>query len=84
MTQTTSNDVPRPGPLLVDALGAAHLADLSRAKWFQLLSAGKVPAPIRTLGTRCPRWSVEELRAWIRARCPDRLAWEGLKAGRHE
>lgn len=84
MTKTTSHDASRLDQLLVDALGAAHIAHLSRSKWFQLLSAGKVPAPIRTFGARCPRWSVEELRDWIRAGCPDRLAWETLKAGRHE
>ena len=78
MNQTVI-DLGIPKPLLVDARGAARLSGICRAKWFELQSAGKVPAPIRTLGTRCPRWSVEELRDWVRAGCPDRVQWERVK-----
>lgn len=68
-------------PLAVDAAGAAHLCGLSRSKWFELHSAGKVPLPVR-LSPRCPRWLVPELQAWLEAGCPNRQAWLAMKAVR--
>ncbi len=69
-------------PLLVDAAGVGKLLSLSRASIFAMHSAGKLPAPVRPTG-RDPRWSVEELRAWIAAGCPTRENWELAKNPRH-
>ena len=63
-------------PLAVDAAGAARLCGLSRSKWFELDSAGKVPRALRFAGDRCPRWVVSELHEWLRAGAPPRDQWE--------
>lgn len=34
--------------------------------------------PVR-LGTKAPRWRVDELRDWLAAGCPDRLTWERMR-----
>lgn len=64
--------------LAVPAKDAAALLGISRAQFFKLHSAGKVPAPVY-LGAKAPRWSVAELRAWLEAGCPDRQAWQRLR-----
>ncbi len=69
-------------PLLVAAAGVGRLLSLSRATIFAMHSAGKLPAPVRPTG-RDPRWSVEELRAWVTADCPTREKWETEKNVRH-
>jgi predicted DNA-binding transcriptional regulator AlpA len=70
-TGTTTN-----GPALVDAITAARFCGISRAKWWELHSSGRVPAPIRALGPRCPRWRMSELLDWIDHGCPSREIWE--------
>lgn len=65
-------------PILIPDHRAAALAGISRASWHRLRAAGKVPKPIK-LGRAC-RWNVEELKAWIRADCPDRRTWEAMQA----
>ncbi|MCH8851419.1 MAG: AlpA family phage regulatory protein [Planctomycetes bacterium] len=62
-------------PLALSAPDAARLCGVSRSQWWKLHSAGKIPLPVR-LGTRAPRWRVDELREWLAAGCPDRAAWE--------
>lgn len=62
-------------PLLVNASEAARLCGVSRAKWFQMSSAGQCPRAIN-LGIRCPRWRRQELIAWCEAGCPKLGAWE--------
>jgi predicted DNA-binding transcriptional regulator AlpA len=64
-------------PLLVRRREAARLCGLSPASWDRLTSAGRTPAPIR-LGSAV-LWSVEELRAWIAAGCPDRQTWAAIR-----
>jgi len=71
-----------PEALLADAATAARLCGLSRAKWFELISTGRVPKAIRTLGARCPRWSIAELRMWVVSGCPDRDRWESMNQTR--
>lgn len=61
--------------LALPAKDAAGLLGISRAQWWKLHSAGKVPMPVR-LGTKAPRWRVEELRQWLAAGCPDRQTWQ--------
>jgi hypothetical protein len=66
-------------PLLVGREDAAKLCgDLSPSTWDRHNAAGLVPAP-RRLGGR-PLWSVEELKLWISAGCPDRKTWEAMQA----
>jgi predicted DNA-binding transcriptional regulator AlpA len=62
-------------PIAVDASAAAAMFGVSRAQWWKLHSAGKVPLPVY-LGSKAPRWRVDELRAWLSANVPDRLTWE--------
>jgi predicted DNA-binding transcriptional regulator AlpA len=66
--------------LAVDAKSAAAFCNLSRAQWWKLNSAGKVPKPIY-LGSKSPRWVVEELRAWLAAGAPDRQRWQQMRNG---
>jgi predicted DNA-binding transcriptional regulator AlpA len=63
-------------PLAVDASAAAAMFGVSRAQWWKLHSAGKVPLPVYALGSKAPRWRVDELRDWWAAGAPDRQTWE--------
>lgn len=65
-------------PLLVPAPQAARLSGVSEATWWRLHAAAKVPHPLK-LGGRT-LWSLEELRRWVGAGCPDRKTWDALKA----
>lgn len=60
-------------------MDAAKMLGISRAQFFKLHAMGRVPRPVR-LGTKAPRWRVEELKAWLAAGCPERAAWEELAA----
>lgn len=71
------NDKHPPQILLLSARLAAESLGISRASFYSLHSAGKVPLP-RRLGKRV-LWSVEELKDWIAAGCPCREKWEQLK-----
>jgi predicted DNA-binding transcriptional regulator AlpA len=70
-----------PQALTVDARGAAALLGISRAQFYRLHSAGRLPLPVY-LGTRAPRWIVQELRDWLTAGCPDRQTWQRTREGR--
>jgi predicted DNA-binding transcriptional regulator AlpA len=65
----------RSAPLAVSATDAAALVGVSRAQWWKLHAAGKVPLPVY-LGSRAPRWRVDELRDWLAAGAPNRQTWE--------
>lgn len=67
---------PEVGPLLLDAAEAARLLGIGRSTFYRLDETGAVPRGVR-LG-RMRRWSSEELRAWIAAKCPPRSRWEEL------
>ena len=67
--------------LALSAKDAAILLGISRAQVWKLHAAGKIPLPVR-LGTRAPRWRVEELREWLAAGCPDRQTWERMQGNR--
>jgi predicted DNA-binding transcriptional regulator AlpA len=64
--------------LALSAADAAALVGVSRAQWWKLHSAGKVPVPVY-LGAKAPRWRVDELRAWLAAGAPDRQTWLRLR-----
>jgi len=67
-------------PIVVRAPEAALLLNVSLRTVQKMHSTGAMPRALR-LG-RCCVWSVEELRAWIRAGCPSRSRWESEKGGR--
>jgi predicted DNA-binding transcriptional regulator AlpA len=62
---------------LLRAKRAARLCDVSLATWWRWDAAGKIPAGIKISGGT-KRWRREELKAWVRARCPDRRTWEAM------
>ena len=65
------------------AIPAAKLAkrlNISLRHLRRLDSAGKLPKPIR-LG-RSVRWSVQEIKSWIKAGAPDRKTWQASKEHR--
>jgi predicted DNA-binding transcriptional regulator AlpA len=76
-----SPDVGAPARLAVSASEAAKLFGVSRAQWWKLHAAGKVPLPSYRLGSKAPRWDVAELRAWWEAGAPDRLEWQPMHKG---
>lgn len=67
-------------PLGVEATRAAQLCGVSRATWYSLQKAGRLPKPVR-LGRRV-LWRVEELHQWVAAGCPSLSRWEVMKKGR--
>jgi len=66
-------------PLLVDAREAARLCGLGMTLWYSLLSAGRIPEPLRF--GRAVRWRVDELRAWLDAGAPSRDRWAAMRKG---
>ena len=63
-------------PLVVRAPQAALLLGVSLRTVQKLHCTGAMPRALRF--GRCCVWSVEELRAWIRAECPSRDRWEAM------
>ena len=55
-------------PLLIPAAEVAHLLNISKRTLWRLLSAGKLPAPVR-LGNAV-RWRRDEIEQWISQGCP--------------
>ena len=61
-------------PLLLTATQCGQLMGLSRSMFYKMNEVGKVgPQPIRY--GKCVRWSLEELRRWVRAGSPPRHLW---------
>ncbi|WP_337173579.1 helix-turn-helix domain-containing protein [Paludisphaera sp.] len=56
-------------PLLISAAELASLLGISERTLWRLLSAGRLPQPLR-LG-RNTRWRSDEIRRWIDSGCPD-------------
>ena len=55
-------------PLLIPASEVARLLGISKRTLWRLLSAGKLPAPVR-LGNNV-RWRLDEVEQWITQGCP--------------
>ena len=55
-------------PMLINAEEVARLMDVSERTLWRLLSAGKVPPPVR-IG-RSTRWRLADVREWIEQGCP--------------
>ena len=64
----------------VEAVQAARLCGVSRATWYSLRKAGRIPRPVR-LGRRV-LWRIDELREWMAAGCPPCSRWDAMKKGR--
>jgi len=64
-------------PLLLSAEDAAKVLSVSPAFFYTLHKSGKVPLPLK-FGRRS-LWSVQELKDWIGAGCPDRPRWKTMK-----
>jgi predicted DNA-binding transcriptional regulator AlpA len=62
-------------PLLLKAEDAAGVLGMSRAEFYKLHSAAKVPRPLKLTG-KLVRWRRDELAAWVTAGCPNREKWE--------
>ena len=58
-------------PILISAEELASLMQVSERTLWRLLSAGKVPQPVR-IG-RNTRWRLAEIRDWIEKDCPQPL-----------
>jgi predicted DNA-binding transcriptional regulator AlpA len=56
------------GPIMLRADQAAAVCGISRSKWYQLQSSGRIPRRIQ-LG-KVSLWKVEDLRLWAREGCP--------------
>lgn len=57
------------GPLLIASEEVARLLGISERTLWRLLSAGKVPRPVR-IG-RNTRWRLTEVTGWIEKGCPE-------------
>ena len=68
-----------PQPLLMTAEDAASQLSISKAHFYRMHNAGKIPLPVRLGGA--VRWRVEELRAWIAAGMPSRQRWQAMQEG---
>ena len=62
-------------PLLIDSRQVGELLNLSTRTVWRLLSAGKLPQPVR-IG-RSVRWSRSDIEIWIANGCPDASAVGG-------
>ena len=65
-------------PALIDAAGLAQMLSCSRRHIANLDASGRLPLAIR-LGSRCKRWRVDEIQAWILADCPSRDRWNVMR-----
>ena len=74
----TQTDQPSQSALLKGD-DAAKMLDISRAHFYRMHNAGKIPLPVRLGG--CVRWRVDELLAWIEAGMPNRQRWQAMKGG---
>ena len=75
----SESDYRRSGPAgLVTTRELAEILKLSDRQIRRLDSAGKLPAAVHVGGAK--RWRSDEIDAWIRASCPDRVAWSAIQA----
>jgi predicted DNA-binding transcriptional regulator AlpA len=63
--------------LCVNDAGLAALLDVSVRTVHRLDSRGAIPRAL-ALG-RCRRWSVDEIKAWIKAGAPPRRQWIAMR-----
>jgi len=66
--------------MLIDAREAALLCGISRSAWYKAVSSGKAPPPVKILSSA--RWLLDEVKAWIMARCPPYSKWKIEREGK--
>ena len=64
---------------LLTVKGVAAALKISPRQCWKLLSAGKLPSPIRL--SRSVRWRADQISEWCRMGCPSRDVFEAAKAG---
>lgn len=62
----------QPQPLLIDIQALAGLLGRSVASLERDQAASRLPAPVRIGGSK--KWRAEDIRAWVAAGCPARMA----------
>lgn len=67
--------------LLANTRELAKMLGVSVRHVERLDSSGRLPKSLR-LG-RAKRWVVDDIKAWLRAGCPDRRTWTQQKEVRH-
>lgn len=70
--KSRSNDIE---PVLVDAVGAAAMLGISTSMFHRLLSSGRIGPQKISFGSKCVRFSVQEIREYSRAGCPAKVDW---------
>lgn len=65
-----------PSLALLTGAKAAAMLGISRAHFYRMHKAGRIPQPVRLGGS--VRWRVDELRAWIAAGMPSRQRWQDM------
>lgn len=82
MNKTTQQFLENLPQLLVSPAEAAKMLGLSKAMLYQLLSQGRVGPKVVAFGSKCKRFSVQELTDWCASGCPSREEWQAVKGGR--
>ena len=67
--------------LAVTGAEAAALLGISRAHFYKLRAADKLPPPVRIGGS--VRWLRADLTAWLEMGCPSREQFEQRREARH-
>jgi predicted DNA-binding transcriptional regulator AlpA len=62
---------------MTDARGVGRMLHIGYRTARGYDASGKLPKPIRLGGKVL--WSIDELRNWIKAGCPDRATWERVR-----
>jgi len=62
---------------LLTAKQLGVLLSLSTRQVFRLNSCGKIPAPVRIVGS--VRWRSSDIDHWINLGCPDRRTFEAMR-----
>lgn len=70
-----------PGRFLIGPAELAKMLNVSRSQIYNMNRDGKLPRSVSVAG---PKWGIDEIRAWIAAKCPEHEAWEVLKALAHQ
>ena len=64
-------------PVLVTADQASAMLGVSKAHFYRMHNAGRIPLPVRLGGA--VRWRRAELLAWIDAGMPNRQRWQAMQ-----
>ncbi|MEO1699613.1 MAG: hypothetical protein AAFU73_20155 [Planctomycetota bacterium] len=75
----TRADLAQVDPAVLQVDAAARLCGMCRQEWDRLWKSERAPQPIRHNGPRSkPRWSADELRAWIAWGQPPLAQWRKI------